>query len=122
LSTYIELSRADDGGHLWRVEVASSWLARLRGLIGRSRLVPGEGLYLPGTNSIHMLFMRFAIDCVFVGSRGADGTAPVVAVHERLAPWRGVVWWVRHAKGAIELPAGSAAHAGVKPGDYLRLG
>jgi uncharacterized protein len=110
-----------DGAPVWRLTVASSWLARLRGLIGRQGLAKGEGLYLPGANSIHMMFMRFPIDCLFVGARQPDGTTPVVAVRERLAPWWGVVWWVRGAKGAIEVPAGSAAEAGIKPGDRLRL-
>jgi len=104
---------------LWRLEVAGSWLSRLRGLIGRRGLGPGEGLYLPGTNSIHMLFMRFAIDVVFVGAPRTDGSRQVVAVRERLAPWTGVVWWVRGARGVVELPAGSLAASGLKLGDYV---
>ena len=107
---------------LWRVEVAGSWLSRLRGLIGRRGLGPGEGLYLPGTNSIHMLFMRFAIDCLFVGAPRTDGSRQVVAVRERLAPWTGVVWWVRGARGVVELPAGSLAASGLKLGDYVSFG
>jgi uncharacterized membrane protein (UPF0127 family) len=114
--------RRADGVSVWRLTIASSWLARLRGLIGRPGLAQGEGLLLPGTNSIHMMFMRFPIDCLFLGARRPDGTTPVLAVRERLAPWRGVVWWVRGAKAAIEVPAGSAADAGIKPGDYLQLG
>jgi len=106
---------------LWRLEVAGSWLSRLRGLIGRRGLGPGEGLYLPGTNSIHMLFMRFAIDCLFVGAPRTDGSRQVVAVREELAPWTGVVWWVRGAQGAIELPAGALARAGLSVGDLVRL-
>jgi len=106
---------------LWRLEVAGSWLSRLRGLIGRRGLGPGEGLYLPGTNSIHMLFMRFAIDCLFVGAPRTDGSRQVVAVREELAPWTGVVWWVRGAHGAIELPAGALARAGLSVGDLVRL-
>jgi uncharacterized protein len=104
---------------LWRVEVAGSWLSRLRGLIGRRGLGPGEGLYLPDTSSIHMLFMRFAIDCLFVGAPRTDGSRQVVAVRQRLAPWTGVVWWVRGARGVVELPAGSLAASGLKLGDYV---
>jgi len=125
------IERATDGTALFAVDVADSWLGRLRGLIGRASLAPGEGLYFPGTNGIHMLFMRFAIDCVFVrptqdtgGSDGrrADGTEhEVVAVRTNLRPWTGVVWFVRHARGAIELSAGSAAKAGINVGDRLRL-
>jgi hypothetical protein len=115
----ITVSRAADGVLLWRLTVASSWLARLRGLIGRGALASGEGIYLPGTNGVHMLFMRFAIDCLFLGDRHADGSRPVVSVRENLAPWTGIVWWVRGARGAIEVPAGDVARAGVKAGDRV---
>jgi uncharacterized protein len=119
------VERVSDGSALWAVEVADSWLSRLRGLIGRPSLAPGEGLYLSGTNGIHMLFMRFAIDCVFVrpaADAGADGSVhEVVAVRPDLRPWTGVVWFVRRASGAIELGAGSAARAGINVGDRLRL-
>ena len=100
--------------------MARSWFARLRGLIGRSELPDATGLYLPGTNSIHMLFMRFAIDCIFVGPAEGEERR-VVAVRPNLRPWTGVVWWVRGARGALEVPAGSAAGAGVKVGDILRF-
>ena len=90
--------------------------ARGLGLMGRRALAEDEGLYLPGTNSIHMLFMRFPIDCVFVGAEDADGSREVVGIREQLAPWRGVVWWVRGAKGALELPAGAINKTGIKVG------
>ncbi len=113
--------RASDGEVLWTVDVAGSWLARLRGLIGRSSLEPNAGLFFPGTNGVHMLFMRFGIDCVFVGAPRPDGSRQVVAVRSHLRPWMSIVWWVRGAHGAIELLAGSAAAAGVSTGDLLRL-
>jgi len=107
---------------LWAVEVADSYISKLRGLIGRPPLAAGEGLYFPGTNSIHMLFMRFAIDCVFVRPAADERNVhEVVEVRRELRPWTGVVWFVRRAKGAIELRAGGAAQAGVNVGDRLRL-
>lgn len=105
----------------FKVEVARSPLARARGLMGRSHLDAGLGLYLPGTNSIHMLFMRFPIDCVFVGAPLADGSRHVVGVRENLKPWSGVVWWARGAKGAVEVPAGSARAAGIEVGQPIWL-
>ena len=122
MAQHLDLVAEDKTVPLWRLEVAGSWLSRLRGLIGRRGLGPGEGLYLPGTNSIHMLFMRFAIDVVFVGAPRTDGSRQVVAVRERLAPWTGVVWWVRGARGVVELPAGSLAASGLKLGDYVSFG
>ena len=106
---------------LWRLDVAGNWLGRLRGLIGREGLDAGRGLYLPGTNGVHMLFMRFAIDCLFVGAPRPDGARPLVALKPNLAPWTGIVWWVRGARGAIEVPAGALASSGLRLGDYVRL-
>jgi uncharacterized membrane protein (UPF0127 family) len=119
----LELRTAADEatGPAWRLEVADSLVARFLGLMGRRRLDDGVGLYLPGTNSIHMLFMRFAIDCVFVGAPRPDGSRVVVGVRERMRPWSGVVWWVRGARGAVEVPAGSARAAGIDVGDVVWL-
>ena len=89
--------------------------------MGRPDLPAGQGLYLPGTNGIHMLFMRFAIDCLFLGAPRADGTRKVVAVREGLAPWTGVVWWIRGARGTVELAAGAVAQAGLRTGDAVVL-
>lgn len=106
---------------LWRLEVAGSWLARLRGLIGRHGLAAGEGLYLPGTNGVHMFFMRFAIDVLFVGAPREDGARRVVALKQNLRPWTGLVPWVRGAHGAIELASGALTGSGLRVGDYVTL-
>jgi uncharacterized membrane protein (UPF0127 family) len=102
-----------------RVAVGRSLWRRFRGLMGRPSLERGEGLWLPGTNGIHMLFMRFPIDCAFLGPPGPDGAAPVVSVRRSLPPWRGVVWYVRGADGVIELPAGALELSGTRVGDAV---
>lgn len=79
-----------------RVEVASSFGARFMGLMGRASLPTGTGLFLAG-NGIHMFFMRFAIDAVFVSSEDGDGGRRVVAIREGLRPWAGIVPLVRGA-------------------------
>ena len=93
----------------------------------RDRLGEGEALWLPGVNNIHMFFMRFPIDAVFVddAERGAAAGAMsrrVVAVRTALRPWRDIVWWVRGGHGVLELPAGAAAASGTAPGDVLEFG
>ncbi len=117
----LELRTGGGAAPGYQVEVAGSWWARAVGLIGRASLAENEGLLLPGTNSIHMLFMRFPIDCIFVGAPKADGSRDVVGLREELAPWRGVVWWVRGAKAAVELPAGAIARSGIRVGDPVWL-
>ena len=98
-----------------RVRVASSTRDRTVGLLDRAALDPDEGLWIERSPSIHMFFMRFAIDAVFVG---AD--MRVTKVVADLRPWR-VVWWARGARDCLELAAGAAARSGTQPGDELRL-
>jgi hypothetical protein len=95
-----------------RCEIADSMFARARGLLGRSGLEPGGGMLIDHAGSVHMFFMRFPIDVVFLAR---DRT--VVGVRHRLAPWR--VAWARHAVASLELPAGRAAEVGVEKGDVL---
>jgi uncharacterized membrane protein (UPF0127 family) len=102
--------------------VAESFLDRLRGLIGRKNLEPGEGLLLPRCNDIHMWFMSMPIDVVFIrNDRRPDGhVAHVVAsVRERLKPWK--LFPVRDwtAEDTLELPAGTVGRIGLKAGDEL---
>ena len=104
------------------LESADSLWARFKGLMGRPSLADGAGLWLPGGNGIHMMFMRFPIDCVFL-SRAApdDGSREVVAVRRALPPWRGIVWYVRGAHGTLELPIGTIDRTGTAIGDRIRL-
>src|SRR6201987_5677246 len=95
-----------------RCEVADSMFARGKGLLGRSGLEPGGGMLIDGAGSVHMFFMRFPIDVVFLAR---DRT--VVGVRHRLAPWR--VAAARRAVASLELPAGRAAEAGVEKGERL---
>jgi len=103
-----------------QVRLATSFWARFRGLMGSAPLDPDAGLYLP-VNSIHMLFMRFPIDAVFVDSPDTAGDRRVVAIRADLPAWRGLVMPVRGATGVLELPAGAAARAELHAGDVVRF-
>jgi len=105
-----------------RVATASSLWARFVGLMGRPSLGGDDGLWLPGTNGIHMFFMRFPIDCAFLGAPDPEGARPVLSVRRSLPPWRGIVWFVRGATGVVELPAGSLDRTRTTVGDRLKLG
>jgi uncharacterized protein len=98
-----------------RVRVASSTLDRSVGLLRTPVLGPGEGLWIERSPSIHMFFMPYAIDAVFVSK---DGRVTKVAAN--LRPWR-VVWWAPGARDCLELPAGTAAASGTQVGDELIL-
>ncbi|HET8556814.1 MAG TPA: DUF192 domain-containing protein [Gaiellaceae bacterium] len=109
------LRRISDGAIVCeRCEVPKSSFARARGLLGRSGLEPGDGMLIDAAPSVHMFFMRFPIDVVFL-----DRDWKVVRVVHGLRPWR--VAGARRAVAALELPAGSAAEAGIEEGDVLSL-
>jgi hypothetical protein len=103
-----------------RLEVAGDFAARFRGLMGRRELPAGDGLWLTG-NSIHMFFMRFAIDAVFLARPGPDGSRRVVGLRRALRPWTGIVWYVRRAAGVIELPSGTIDGSATEVGDDVLL-
>ena len=103
------------------LELGESFWARFRGLMGRSALPAGAGLWLPGSPSIHMLFMRFPIDCVFLGPQESDGTRRVVGLRRALRPWIGVVWWIRGGAGVIELPVGAIDASATEIGDVVAM-
>lgn len=103
------------------LEVASSFWGRLRGLMGRPTPPAGFGLWLGGTNNIHMMFMRFRMDAVFLSKPAIDGTRRVVALRRAMRPWTGVVWFARGADGVVELPAGVIDTTGTAIGDQVRL-
>ena len=104
-----------------RVEVAQTLWARFMGLMGRRSLVPGDGLWLTGTNGIHMFFMRFAIDAIFLGRPGPTGDRVVLAARSFLRPWVGLVPLVRGADGCLELPVGTIEATGTVRGDTVRI-
>lgn len=75
----------------------------------------GDGLLIRGTQSIHMFFMRYPIDVVFV-----DGRGRVTKTVENLRPWR-AVWWAAGARDCLELPAGRIGATGTSAGDELSI-
>jgi len=103
------------------VEHATGLWAKFKGLMGRPTLPAGAALWLPGSNGIHMMFMRFPIDAVFLGQPDSAGERPVVSVHERLPAWRGLVPLAKGAHGVLELPIGTIAATGTAIGDRIAL-
>lgn len=97
------------------IRLAATPWARMRGLLGREGLGAGEGLWIRPSNSIHMFFMRFPIDAVFL-SRDMR----VVRTVGNLAPWKMVapVW---SAWSVLELPAGTIGRTGCATGDQIEI-
>jgi uncharacterized membrane protein (UPF0127 family) len=104
-----------------QLETAGSLWAKFKGLMGRPALPAGEGLWLPASNGIHMMFMRFPIDAVFVTRADDAGVRRVRSVHPSLAAWTGLVPLIRGADGVLELPVGTIAMSGTAVGDRVEI-
>ena len=95
-----------------KVELANTFLARLKGLMFRKELPEGCGLLLAPCPQIHTCFMHFAIDAVFCNKAGK-----VLYVKEQMKPWR-LGRFVSGGYYTLELPGGSLKGR-VRPGDEL---
>ena len=82
----------------------------------RRSLEPGHGMWISPCNGIHMMFMNFAIDAVFLDRQGR-----VKKVYPKLPAWWGVVWVEWGAHSVLELPAGWTADVRLEPGDQITL-
>ena len=109
----VALVRADGRVVCERCLVADRPLARMRGLLGRKTLPAGEGILLRPASSVHMFFMAFAIDVVWL-----DRDLQVLGVRPELRPWRTA--GRRGARAALELAAGECERRGLLVGDRLR--
>jgi uncharacterized membrane protein (UPF0127 family) len=96
------------------VTVATSIWSRFWGLMGRSKLEDGHGMHITPCSSIHMFFMRFAIDVIFL-----DKSLTVTKVVHEIKPWRMALGGGGHS--ALELPVGAAVTARVEVGDVIEF-
>lgn len=116
MSRYVRITNQTRGTVVAeRARVATSLRDRVVGLLGTPEVLPGEGLLIERTQSIHMFFMRYAIDVVFY-----DRACRVTRTVPRLRPWR-VVWWARGARDCVELRAGALDGTGTQAGDQLEI-
>ncbi|MFH2203740.1 MAG: DUF192 domain-containing protein [Elusimicrobiota bacterium] len=97
-----------------KVTRADTLETRSRGLLGKSRMDPEEGLWIDPCPMIHTFFMRFSIDVLFL-----DKGLRVRRVMENLRPWR-LSPWVFTAQSVLELPGGKLRGSVVK-GDVLEF-
>ncbi len=96
------------------LELADTPLSRMRGLLGRSGLHPGQGMRFEPGGAIHTHFMRFSIDVIFL-----DRDDRVLKLVHSLRPWR----FARAGgtRAVVELPAGTLAKLEVHPGDVVTV-
>ncbi|PKM92635.1 MAG: hypothetical protein CVU80_02330 [Elusimicrobia bacterium HGW-Elusimicrobia-4] len=109
------------------VIIAESYLQRTKGLLGRENIDENEGLLIKNCNWIHMFFMKFPIDAIFLRTQKCHSERSeesqdasllfsmtddtnriiykVVKIKENIKPWRlsSLVW---SADSVLEIKAG----------------
>jgi uncharacterized membrane protein (UPF0127 family) len=94
------------------VDVADYGAKRRKGLLGRTMLSPGEGLWIVPCEAVHTFGMQFPIDLVYL-----DRNKKVKKVRHAVPPGRLSVCLTAHS--VLELQAGSIRRAQTSPGDLL---
>jgi len=96
-----------------RIEVADTSATRGKGLLGRTGLAAGAGLWIKPCSGVHMFGMKFSIDVI-----GLNGKREVIKLWPNLKPWRMSPISLR-LRSVIEVPAGRIAECGIELGDVL---
>lgn len=96
------------------VEVAETATARNKGLLGRTSLPPGGGLWIVPCESVHTFFMKFPLDLLYI-----DHHKKVRKVRVNVGPWRLSACLSAHS--IIELPAGTLLNTQTQRGDQLEF-
>jgi hypothetical protein len=96
--------------------LASSWTHAI-GLMFKKRLKDEAYIFIfrkPRKDMVHMLFMRFAIDIVWLNEK-----KQVLDVYENAVPWQKMIRFRYASKYMIELPSGLVKKYGIKKNDRL---
>lgn len=93
--------------------VANTFWTRFAGLMLKPELAKATGLVIMPCNSIHMCFMRFAIDAVYF-----DKDYRIIKIVSNLKPWIGLSICMG-AQGVVEMTSGEAKRLGLAIGDIL---
>lgn len=104
---------------LGNVKIADTFISRFKGLMFKKSIKEGLLLEMPegrgrGGSSIHMFFMRIALDVIFL-----DHEKRVVDL-ATLRPWQ-IYIPRKPAKYIIEFPRGSIAGSGTRIGDIIEF-
>ena len=95
-------------------QVAVTFVSRLMGLMFKKGMKENSALIFYKCPSIHMFFMFFAIDIVFL-----DKYDQILRICNCLKPWRAVL--CSEAATTIEFPAQKASQNALKVGDKLLI-
>lgn len=92
-----------------------TFFKRFRGLMFRKAPIENEGILLTPCNSIHMFFMFFPIDVIFLNDQHQ-----IIYLKENVKPWT-MIFPIKNATSALELPAGSISKYSIHISTYIEL-
>ena len=98
-----------------RITVADTSLRRIVGLLDRSELSAGEGLWIRPSSGVHTIGMRFPIDVV-----GLDRNHRVIKLWENLRPYR-ITSVSAALRSVVELPSGRISQCQIQVGDLVQF-
>ncbi len=96
-------------------QIADTLCSRATGLLKKKNLLSGEALVITRCQSIHMFFMKFAIDAIFV-----DQKDRVVGLVENIKPFQLSPLFFT-ASYVIEVVPGTSSKTKTGVGDQLEL-
>lgn len=97
-----------------KVRIARDFTSRSIGLLNRIGLEDDEGLLIDPCNSIHMFFMKFPIDVLFLAKNGK-----ILKINHSLMPWRLSSCFL--AKNVLEVKAGAIKKNRLNVGDFVKF-
>ena len=107
------ISGAPASAPFLEIRIADSFFSRLAGLMFQKKLPQGTGLLLAPCNSVHMCFMRFAIDVIYI-----DKDYNILKIVNNIRPWIGLSMCTK-AWATLEMTAGEAERSGFEVGRRL---
>ena len=97
------------------IKIANGFLTRFAGLMLQKKLPQATGLLLAPCNSVHMCFMRFSIDVIYL-----DKEYRIIKIVKNIRPWIGLSMCAK-AWATLEVTAGEAKRCGLEVGKKLKF-
>lgn len=107
------INRNSSGILAQKVDIANTFMTRLKGLMFKKNLEENTGMLIYPCNMIHTFFMRFPLDVLFLSKE-----YKVIHIIENMIPGK-TSSFVRKGKYVLELPIGTIKRTNTKKGDHL---
>ena len=108
-------------GHRWQIEVADELVEQERGLSGRLRLPPDNGMLFiysqPAKYGFWMKDMKFALDLIWIKNN------QIISINEKITPetYPAFFYAPEAVDMVLEINAGDVEKFNIKAGDYVKI-